>query len=118
MKSQWTEGFDAGWAACLQAEKAKQLAAKAQAATDELFKRPQPLPIELSPKQLNVLKLMASGLKGREIALLLNMSMSTVRTHARAIYAKMGVDSAIGAVGYIVRHAPELFKESTDDQPT
>jgi LuxR family maltose regulon positive regulatory protein len=53
---------------------------------------------ELSPAELRVLRLFASRLTQREIARELYLSPNTVKTHARVIYRKLGVDGRAPAV--------------------
>ena len=52
----------------------------------------------LSPREREVLQLMADGVTMREIAKGLGVSYSTIRTHARAISSKLGTHSAVNAV--------------------
>jgi LuxR family maltose regulon positive regulatory protein len=58
----------------------------------------------LSERELQVLRLLASDLDGPGIARELTVSLNTVRTHTRNIYAKLGVTSRRAAV----RQAAEL----------
>jgi len=58
----------------------------------------------LSERELDVLRLLASDLDGPAIARELFVSLNTVRTHTKSIYAKLGVNSRRGAV----RSAREL----------
>ena len=52
----------------------------------------------LSERELDVLRLLATELSGPEIARYLVVSLNTVRTHTRNIYAKLGVGSRRAAV--------------------
>jgi len=52
----------------------------------------------LSPRELDVLRLLASDLDGPAIARELVVSLNTVRTHTKSIYAKLGVNSRREAV--------------------
>ena len=52
----------------------------------------------LSPRELEVLRLLASDLAGPEIARHLFLSLNTVRTHTKSIYTKLGVTSRRAAV--------------------
>ncbi|WP_028653242.1 LuxR C-terminal-related transcriptional regulator [Nocardioides halotolerans] len=71
----------------------------------------QPLVDPLSERELEVLRLLASDLDGPDIARHLVVSLNTVRTHTKHIYAKLGVNSRRGAVsrahqlGLLVRPA-------------
>ena len=58
----------------------------------------------LSDRELDVLRLLASELSGPDIARHLVVSLNTVRTHTKNIYAKLGVGSRREAV----RRADEL----------
>ena len=53
---------------------------------------------QLSPRELDVLRLLASDLDGPSIARELVVSLNTVRTHTKNIYAKLGVSSRRAAV--------------------
>ncbi|MER6945915.1 response regulator transcription factor [Nonomuraea sp. NPDC000554] len=52
----------------------------------------------LSPRELEVLSLVAAGLSNREISKRMFLSETTVKTHLVHIYAKLGVDSRTAAV--------------------
>jgi LuxR family transcriptional regulator, maltose regulon positive regulatory protein len=58
----------------------------------------------LSERELDVLRLLGSDLDGPDIARELSVSLNTLRTHTRNIYAKLGVNSRRAAV----RQAAEL----------
>ncbi len=58
----------------------------------------QQLPDRLSDRELEVLQLLASDLDGPDIARRLVVSVHTVRTHTKAIYAKLGVSNRRAAV--------------------
>jgi LuxR family maltose regulon positive regulatory protein len=60
--------------------------------------RPQRLVDPLSARELDVLRLLASDLDGPAIARELVVSLNTVRTHTKNIYAKLGVNSRRAAV--------------------
>ena len=54
---------------------------------------------ELTPKELEVLKLLVAGLTNREIASVLGNSENTVRNHTISIFAKLYVSDRAEAVG-------------------
>ncbi len=58
----------------------------------------------LSERELEVLRLLGTGLNGPEIARELVVSLNTMRTHTKNIYSKLGVDNRRAAV----RRAEEL----------
>jgi LuxR family maltose regulon positive regulatory protein len=58
----------------------------------------QPLIDPLSPRELEVLRLMAAGLRHKEIAAELVISLNTVRHHARNVYGKLGVHRRAQAI--------------------
>ncbi len=53
---------------------------------------------ELTPRELDVLELLALGLSYQAVAQTLGVTANTVRTHVRALYAKLGVNSKTAAV--------------------
>ena len=58
----------------------------------------------LSERELDVLRLLATDLDGPEIARRLYVSVNTMRTHTKGLYAKLGVNTRRAAV----RRAEEL----------
>jgi LuxR family maltose regulon positive regulatory protein len=59
---------------------------------------PELLPEALTARELDVLRLMAGGLKYSEIAEKLYISLNTVRTHVKVIYGKLGVNNRTTAI--------------------
>jgi LuxR family maltose regulon positive regulatory protein len=76
----------------------------------------QPLIEPLSERELDVLRLLESELDGPDIARELTVSVATVRTHTRNIYAKLGVNNRRTAV----RRAGELglLSHARDPRPS
>ena len=62
------------------------------------FPAPQPLVEPLSGRELEVLRLFGTELSGPEIASRLVVALSTVRTHTKSIYRKLGVNNRRAAV--------------------
>jgi DNA-binding NarL/FixJ family response regulator len=60
---------------------------------------------DLSPREEAVLRLLAKGLRSKEIAIDLGLGSTTVNTHIRRIYEKLHVRSRAEAVARF--HAPE-----------
>ncbi len=58
----------------------------------------------MTPRELEVLALVARGLSNPEIATELAISRRTVHAHLRAIYPKLGVSSRVSATRYAVLH--------------
>ena len=52
----------------------------------------------LTKREVDVLKQMSEGLSNREIAEVLNISTSTVKTHTLNIYGKLEVNTRLQAV--------------------
>ena len=59
---------------------------------------------DLSPREIEVLRLMAAGKSNREIAEALFISRNTVSTHVRNILAKTGSANRAEAAAFAVRH--------------
>lgn len=76
----------------------------------------QPLIEPLSERELEVLRLLESDLGGPDMARELTVSLATVRTHTRNVYAKLGVNNRRAAV----RRAAELglLSRTRDRRPT
>jgi DNA-binding NarL/FixJ family response regulator len=64
---------------------------------------PDDSPDELTPRETEVLKLIAAGLSNAEIADTLVVSAATVKTHVNRIFAKTGVRDRAQAVRYAYR---------------
>jgi DNA-binding NarL/FixJ family response regulator len=62
------------------------------------------LPDDLTPREAEVLKLIAAGLSNSEIAETLVVSAATVKTHVNRIFYKTGARDRAQAVRYAYRH--------------
>jgi DNA-binding CsgD family transcriptional regulator/signal transduction histidine kinase len=60
--------------------------------------------IQLTPRELETLQLLAAGLSNKEIARALSVSPRTVNFHLDNLYSKLGVNSRTEAAMYAVRH--------------
>jgi DNA-binding CsgD family transcriptional regulator len=63
-----------------------------------------PVPAALSPREIEVLCLVAEGKRNREIAEALSISPSTVAKHVTAIFNKTGCDNRAAATAFALRH--------------
>jgi predicted ATPase/DNA-binding CsgD family transcriptional regulator len=67
-------------------------------------KQPVRHPNGLTPREVEVLRLLASGLTNPQIAERLVVSLPTVNTHVAALFNKLGVNSRSAATRYAVEH--------------
>ena len=58
----------------------------------------------LTPRELDVLRLLAKGNTNRQIALLLGLSMRTIENYRGNLKAKLGLDSRVELVNYAEEH--------------
>jgi DNA-binding NarL/FixJ family response regulator len=58
----------------------------------------------LTPREWDVLRMMASGRSNREIAAALFVGVGTIKVHVTHILAKLGVKSRAAAADYAHRH--------------
>lgn len=63
----------------------------------------------LTPREIDVLRLVAEGLTDRQIAEKLVLSSRTIGTHLRSVYNKLGVSSRAMATRFAVEHQLLLF---------
>ena len=61
-------------------------------------------PAGLSPREIEILRLVARGLSSRQIATQLILSPKTVRNHTEHIYAKTGTGNRVTASLFAVQH--------------
>jgi DNA-binding NarL/FixJ family response regulator len=75
---------------------------------DLLIQEAQPTTIErhrlLSPREMEILRLLAAGHSGGHIAVRLHLSPKTVSTHKKRLMHKLGVDSVAALVKYALAH--------------
>ncbi|WP_232078975.1 HD domain-containing phosphohydrolase [Mycobacterium florentinum] len=70
--------------------------------------RPKPRPGGLTPREIEVLRLVARGASNKEIAVALVISEKTARNHVERTYAKIGVSNRIGASMYALQQGLSL----------
>jgi DNA-binding CsgD family transcriptional regulator len=58
----------------------------------------------LTPRELEILALLAAGHPTREIALRLGVTPGTVKTHLTAVYRKIGVTNRVQAARHYLEH--------------
>ncbi len=63
-----------------------------------------PLPANLTPREAEVLRLLAAGLANAEIAEQLSLSPRTVNAHLTTIYSKLGVTTRGAAIRFALDH--------------
>jgi ATP/maltotriose-dependent transcriptional regulator MalT len=66
--------------------------------------RKEPLPAGLTPRELDVLRLVATGLTDAQVAERLFLSTQTVHSHLRSVYSKLGVANRLEATRYALEH--------------
>lgn len=59
---------------------------------------------ELTHREMDVLRLIATGQGQRQVAKRLGLSLRTVETHCRKIYLKLGVENQVQAACWAVRN--------------
>lgn len=74
-------------------------------------------PVDLTPREYEVLSLVARGLTNQEIGARLFISINTVKTNIRSAYKKVGVGSRSQAVAWFVGYRPEGSGLSRADLP-
>ena len=69
----------------------------------------------LSPRQREILQLIAEGKSTKEIAFALNVSVKTIETHRAAVMDRLGIRDVAGLVVFAVRH--KLISVDRADEP-
>jgi DNA-binding NarL/FixJ family response regulator len=70
-------------------------------------RRITPAPVDLSPRELEVLRLVARGLANKQIARQLAISERTVKAHLTAVFQQLGVTDRTQAALWARDHLPE-----------
>ncbi|HWG84917.1 MAG TPA: LuxR C-terminal-related transcriptional regulator, partial [Deinococcales bacterium] len=84
-------------------ERAARLLASLEGVVREVKERPPRASATLTRRELEVLRLVASGLSNREIAGSLGLSGKTVERHLENIFNKLGAPSRAAATAYALR---------------
>jgi DNA-binding NarL/FixJ family response regulator len=64
----------------------------------------------LSPRELQILRLVAEGKSSKEVALLLNLSLETVRSYRKSMMKKLQVNNAAGVTQLAITHGLTRFR--------
>ena len=79
---------------------AGQLVIPAEVASQLAMRKVHPA---LSPREIEVLRLLAAGMRNKEIAAKLDVGVETVHAHTRSIFAKLNVHDRTAALGVALR---------------
>ena len=72
---------------------------------------PPPDPLQpLSPRERDVLRLIARGHSNRQIARDLAIGEQTVKTHVRSILSKLGLQDRVQAAIFALRHQTDSYE--------
>ena len=77
---------------------------------------PEPPPLPLTPREVEVLRLLAQGLDNEAIARRLVVTKRTVQNHVSNVYGKLGVTSRTGAMLYAIRHGLVQISPAGDER--
>ena len=94
----------AGGLAVFDARVQATLLAAATAAPRPVPATPAQAPDDLTPREVEILGMIARGLTNPEIAAALYLSHHTIKTHISRIFAKTGSRDRAAAIGYASRH--------------
>lgn len=72
--------------------------------TSEESKNKQATHVKLTPREIDILKLIAQNKKTKEIAELLFISVNTVQSHKKNLYSKLNIHSVSELVTYAFQH--------------
>ena len=82
--------------------------------TAQAGRPPSPLPAGLTPREAEVLSLIATGMSNREIAGRLVVTEGTVKSHINHLLAKIGARDRAQAVSYAYQRGLTLPREQAD----
>jgi two-component system response regulator DegU len=87
-----------------------------RAVGEALPESPAPSPIPLTPRETEVLQLLAQGLDNAAIAEQLVVAKQTVQNHVTNIYGKLGVTTRTEAALYAIRHGLVQVSPGEDER--
>lgn len=64
-----------------------------------------PKQYQLTPKEVEIVRLLATGISNKQVGFMLALSIRTVEAHRSRIMLKLGLDSLVELVHYAIRHA-------------
>ena len=99
----WAEGRTMTPDQALQAQLPR-TALPSSPATQVVQRKPISYPAGLTPREVEVLRLVAQGMTNEQVASQLVISPRTVDTHLTSIYSKIGVSSRSAATRYAMEH--------------
>jgi two-component system, NarL family, nitrate/nitrite response regulator NarL len=62
------------------------------------------LDITLTPREIEIIKLIAQEMTGTDVAEALNLSTHTIATHRKNIFHKLGINSTYALIKYAIEH--------------
>ncbi|NPA92001.1 MAG: response regulator transcription factor [Chloroflexi bacterium] len=77
-----------------------------------------PVPLSLTPRQRDILRLLYEGLDNQRIARRLNLSVKTVENHLTRLYRQLGVTNRLEAVQFVHRHPYLIYGTQTPPAQT
>jgi DNA-binding CsgD family transcriptional regulator len=83
---------------------AEALAVEAAPAADGAVPTRSTAPARLSPREVEVLRLLAAGQTSKEVAAALVLSVRTVERHITHVYEKIGARGRADAAAFALRH--------------
>lgn len=69
----------------------------------------------LSPRELDVLKLITSGMTNKQIAIKLNLSVLTIETYRKTLMRKVGCKILIELLAFALQHGYKLHNPNKTD---